>query len=136
MRKIININSGWDFTKENRTDTVNLPHTWNAVDGQSDKNYYRGKCSYRKTIQRYDGNVVLEINGANTRSCVFVNGNFVGEHINGHLLYLAGQRLRPEYQRTGIQHLHDQWGAVHLLLSGGHNYRDTLIRVSFPNSGA
>ena len=87
MRKVININSGWDFTKENRTETVNLPHTWNAVDGQSDKNYYRGKCSYRKTIQRYDGNVVLEINGANTRSCVFVNGNFVGEHINGYGMF-------------------------------------------------
>ena len=87
MRKIININSGWDFTKENRTETVNLPHTWNAVDGQSDKNYYRGKCSYRKTIQRYDGNVVLEVNGANTRSCVFVNENFVGEHINGYGMF-------------------------------------------------
>ena len=74
MKKVININSGWDFTKENCTEKVNLPHTWNAVDGQSDKNYYRGKCSYKKTIQRYDGGVVLEINGANTRSEVFVNG--------------------------------------------------------------
>lgn len=87
MRKIININSGWDFTKENCTEKVNLPHTWNAVDGQSEKNYYRGKCSYRKMIQRYDGRVVLEINGANTRSQVFVNGDFVGEHINGYGMF-------------------------------------------------
>lgn len=87
MRKVININSGWNFTKEDKTEKVNLPHTWNAVDGQSDKNYYRGKCSYRKTIQRYDGNVVLEINGANTRSEVFVNGVFVGEHINGYGMF-------------------------------------------------
>lgn len=87
MRKIININSGWDFTKENCTEQVNLPHTWNAVDGQSEKNYYRGKCSYRKTVQRYDGDVVLELNGANTRSEVFVNGNFVGEHINGYGMF-------------------------------------------------
>lgn len=87
MRKVININSGWNFTKEDKTEKVNLPHTWNAVDGQSDKNYYRGKCSYRKTIQRYDGNVILEINGANTRSEVFVNGVFVGEHINGYGMF-------------------------------------------------
>lgn len=87
MRKVININSGWDFTKENQTEKVNLPHTWNAVDGQSDKNYYRGKCSYKKMIQRYDGTVVLEINGANTRSEVFVNGAFAGEHINGYGMF-------------------------------------------------
>ena len=87
MKKVININSGWDFTKENCTEKVNLPHTWNAVDGQSDKNYYRGKCSYKKTIQRYDGGVVLEINGANTRSEVFVNGAFAGEHINGYGMF-------------------------------------------------
>lgn len=87
MRKVININSGWEFTKEDKTEKVNLPHTWNAVDGQSDKNYYRGKCSYTKTIQRYDGNVVLEVNGANTRSKVFVNGTFVGEHINGYGMF-------------------------------------------------
>lgn len=87
MRKIININSGWNFEKENCTEKVNLPHTWNAIDGQSDKNYYRGKCSYRKTIQRYDGGVILEINGANTRSEVFVNGAFVGEHTNGYGMF-------------------------------------------------
>lgn len=87
MRKVININSGWDFTKENITEQVNLPHTWNAADGQSDKNYYRGKCSYRKTVQRYDGQVILEINGANTRSEVFVNGGFAGEHINGYGMF-------------------------------------------------
>lgn len=87
MRKIININSGWIFTKEGKPEKVNLPHTWNAVDGQSDRNYYRGKCSYQKTIQRYDGVTVLEINGANTRAEVFVNGVFAGEHINGYGMF-------------------------------------------------
>lgn len=84
MRKIICINEGWSFTKQGRTQKVNLPHTWNAIDGQSDKNYYRGKCSYQKEIKRYDGEVILEINGANTRCEVFVNNIFAGEHINGY----------------------------------------------------
>lgn len=84
MRKVICINDAWDFTKESVTEKVDLPHTWNAVDGQSEKNYYRGKCSYKKKIGRFDGGVILEINGANTRCEVFVNGTFVGEHINGY----------------------------------------------------
>lgn len=84
MRKKICINKAWLFTIKGATSTVDLPHTWNAIDGQSDKNYYRGKCSYRKTIGQYDGEVVLEINGANTLCLVYVNGILVGEHINGY----------------------------------------------------
>ena len=34
MRKINNINEGWDFTKDGVTQKINLPHTWNNVDGQ------------------------------------------------------------------------------------------------------
>lgn len=87
MRKKICINDSWSFTKQGVTETVNLPHTWNAVDGQSDKNYYRGKCSYKKTVGQYDGEVILEINGANTRCEVFINGVSVGEHTNGYSIF-------------------------------------------------
>ena len=87
MRKKICINDGWSFTKQGVTETVNLPHTWNAVDGQTDKNYYRGKCSYKKTIGQYNGEVLLEINGANTRCEVFINGVSVGDHINGYSMF-------------------------------------------------
>jgi beta-galactosidase len=62
MRKTILINEGWKFVKENiglkgafekSVETVNLPHTWNAIDGQDDGNdYYKGTCWYEKTFKK------------------------------------------------------------------------------------
>ena len=48
MRKIININRKWAFAKEaeipaaipEKWNFVNLPHTWNAIDGQDGVNDY------------------------------------------------------------------------------------------------
>ena len=34
MRKITSLNPDWQFTNKYRTETVYLPHTWNAKDGQ------------------------------------------------------------------------------------------------------
>ena len=34
MRTVVNINQGWNFIKEaNALEVVNLPHTWNNIDG-------------------------------------------------------------------------------------------------------
>ena len=55
MRNIKNINENWVFVKENEKSTVNLPHTWNGIDGQDGGNdYYRGKCTYIKEIAKVD----------------------------------------------------------------------------------
>ena len=40
MRNVIRINDGWLFTLDVKTETVNLPHTWNAFDGQDGTNGY------------------------------------------------------------------------------------------------
>ena len=62
MRKIINVNEGWNFfkgtadvnAKENGV-LINLPHTWNATDGQDGGNdYFRGSCVYAKTFAKAD----------------------------------------------------------------------------------
>ncbi len=90
MRKIININEGWEFKKAGATETVNLPHTWNGIDGQGgfdSPDYWRGKCSYTKNIPAYDGRVFIEINGANTVCEVFVNGVYAGSHDNGYSMF-------------------------------------------------
>lgn len=35
MRKTININANWEFSKDNTIfEAINLPHTWNNLDGQ------------------------------------------------------------------------------------------------------
>ena len=33
MSETIVLNTGWTFTKEEHSEPVTLPHTWNAVDG-------------------------------------------------------------------------------------------------------
>ena len=56
MRNIVNLNRKWCFSKlaeeapvalPQKWDFVNLPHSWNAIDGQDgDSDYYRGPCWY------------------------------------------------------------------------------------------
>ncbi len=90
MRKIVNINGGWEFTQAGVTQTVDLPHTWNGIDGQGGTDtseYWRGKCAYKKIIPDYDGRVYIEINGANTVCEVFVNGIYAGSHDNGYSMF-------------------------------------------------
>ena len=62
MRTIVNLNKGWQFYKkadlsavlaDGKGEAVDLPHTWNAVDGQDGGNdYYRGTCSYTTAAWR------------------------------------------------------------------------------------
>ena len=46
MRTTINLNNDWQFTgPDGKTIAVNVPHTWNAIDGQDGGNdYWRGEC--------------------------------------------------------------------------------------------
>ena len=92
MREIRNINSDWLFSKNNNNfDLINLPHTWNAIDGQSASDYYRGACTYTKTFSKpklADGEqIYLEINGANSSSTVSLNGKVLAHHDGGYSTY-------------------------------------------------
>ncbi|MBQ2898607.1 MAG: glycoside hydrolase family 2 protein [Oscillospiraceae bacterium] len=90
MRSILNINSDWLFAKPGcETENVNLPHSWNSVDGQDGGNdYFRGTCRYTKTIAKSEipesDRVYLEINGANSSATVYVNGKEVANHDGGY----------------------------------------------------
>ena len=95
MRKIININENWIFTK-NTTDItirdgekINLPHTWNKDDGYDGGNdYFRGSCLYFKKLNKQDLPVAdryyLEFNGANSSADVFVGGEKLAHHDGGY----------------------------------------------------
>lgn len=50
MRKIDTLSTGWNFIKlGSAPEVVEIPHTWNAVDGTDGGNdYYRGVCRYEK----------------------------------------------------------------------------------------
>lgn len=86
MRKV-NINSDWEFEKEGVKSVVSLPHTWNGADGQSTKDYYKGKCVYRKKLGKADGVCYIEFNGANSVTEVFINKNKVGVHKGGYSMF-------------------------------------------------
>jgi len=98
MRKIININNGWQFVKgvENvlecdysSAEVVNVPHSWNALDGQDGGNdYFRGTCVYAKALNIKDfpeaEKYYLEINGANSSADVYLDGEHVAHHDGGY----------------------------------------------------
>ncbi len=97
MREIININRKWSFRKGSGAvesvpadwDFVNLPHTWNAIDGQDgDNDYYRGVCCYAKVISRSEFPEAecyyLEFKGANSIADVYIGGKKLAHHEGGY----------------------------------------------------
>lgn len=100
MRSQINLNHGWRFIRQNEEQAVdanyrddhwnevNIPHTWNAIDGANGYEYYQGACWYRKTFKlepSYEGNqLYVEFNGANSITDVYVNGLHAGQHKGGY----------------------------------------------------
>ena len=90
MRKEYFINENWLFRYHDGTETVlNIPHTWNAKDGQDGGNdYWRGTCVYEKQFSApvYQNNerVYLDFAGVNASAKVMVNGTTVMIHDGGY----------------------------------------------------
>ncbi len=90
----LNWNDCWLFTKDKTLnvadwESVKLPHTWNAKDGQDGGNdYYRGTCYYAKKLALADcggaEEVYLEFEGANSLADVYVNGKLATSHEGGY----------------------------------------------------
>ena len=98
MRTIISLNQKWAFTKmaeaipaemPEKWDIVNVPHCWNAIDGQDGGNdYHRGTCHYAKQLVKSELPVAdryyLEIQGANSSADVYVDGKHLCHHDGGY----------------------------------------------------
>lgn len=89
MREIISLNKNWTFTQNGQSTEVNLPHTWNAVDGQDGGNdYYRGTCLYTRILERpvmeAGTRVFLEVCGAAMSAKVSLNGQQLASHQGGY----------------------------------------------------
>ena len=114
MRTIQNINSAWFFLKGNSTIhteipadavSVDLPHTWNGLDGQDGGNdYFRGTCSYTKSICMdalpAADRIYLEINGANSSADVYLNGKHLAHHDGGYSTWRVD--LTKELQQNNL----------------------------------
>ena len=104
MRKEQLINDNWLFRYHDGTETVlNLPHTWNARDGQDGGNdYWRGTCVYEKTFPMPavspEERVYLQFEGVNASARVVLNGAAVMTHDGGYSTFrgdITGH-LKPE----------------------------------------
>ena len=98
MRQILSLNKKWAFTKEanavpetmpERWYWVNIPHSWNDIDGQDGgSDMYRGTAYYAKQIEKIDlptaGRYYLEVNGANSSASVYWNGKKLATHHGGY----------------------------------------------------
>lgn len=102
-----NINAAWRFTKDaalvtdahraitpEAWEAVDLPHTWNGIDGQDGGNdYHRGTCWYTKTLSAAElpaaDEIWLEFEGANASADVYVNGQLAAHHDGGYSLFRA-----------------------------------------------
>lgn len=96
MRNSISLNPNWKFSiKDQPAIEVNIPHTWNAIDGQDGGNdYYRGIGTYEKTFAKpdFDANtqdVYLEFCGVNATATVLLNGQKVASHDGGYSTFRA-----------------------------------------------
>ena len=96
----INMDPGWRFIRQDVTgaqnsnyndsawSVINLPHTWNNLDGEDGgNNYYRGIGWYRVHCA-VDGSYTnrhffLKFDGAFSVTDVYLNGNYLGEHQGG-----------------------------------------------------
>ena len=98
MRQIYNFNTKWAFSKEaleapttmpERWNWVNIPHTWNNIDGQDGGNdLYRGTAFYAKELEKMDlpkaDRYFLEIQGANSSAILYINGKKLANHDGGY----------------------------------------------------
>ncbi len=103
MRHIINWNRKWAFTKNadavpevmpERWDYVNVPHSWNGIDGQDGgDDYYRGTCYYAKELVRADlpeaDRYYLQFDGTNASASLYIDGKLIASHDGGYSTWRA-----------------------------------------------
>ena len=104
MRTIICLNEDWKFIQQDvglpnalptEWETVQLPHTWNAVDGHDGNGGYdRRQCWYAKTFPTpkqplAGGRTYVEVLAAGQQATVYVNGTQVVYHEGGYSIFRA-----------------------------------------------
>ena len=102
------LNQEWAFRYyDGSVQTVNIPHTWNNLDGQDGGNdYYRGTCTYEKSFPAPacspNERIYLEFRGVNASAKVTLNGHQVMTHDGGYSTFRKDvtEYLQPENHLT------------------------------------
>ncbi len=113
MRQTVNLNRKWAFVMAPQgvpsampapAYYVNLPHTYNAIDGQDGGgDYFRGTCAYIKSLSCEElpegEKLFLEIRGANSSADVYVGGRHLAHHDGGYSTWRVD--VTDSVSRTG-----------------------------------
>ena len=96
MRSTTKLMKNWQFTgPDGKTVAVDLPHTWNNIDGQDGGNdYWRGTCIYKTqfaapAFDKDTQQVWLQFEGVNASAKVTLNGVEVTRHDGGYSTFRA-----------------------------------------------
>ena len=114
MRNIVSFNDNWKFIKnaadeveaaKGEGESIALPHTWNAVDGQDGGNdYHRGTCWYVKKFAKPEKNetdkAYLEFCGAAMTAEIYLNGEKISRHEDGYSTFRVEITERLEEENT------------------------------------
>lgn len=114
MRNIVSFNDNWKFIKnaadeveaaKGEGESIALPHTWNAVDGQDGGNdYHRGTCWYVKKFAKPEKNetdkAYLEFCGAAMTAEIYLNGEKISRHEGGYSTFRVEITERLEEENT------------------------------------
>lgn len=134
MRNVINFNRGWKFIQKDAGlpaafpedwQDVDLPHTWNAVDGHDGNGSYdRGSYWYAKTFVAPKqplpgGRVYVEILAAGQQARVYVNGKEAVYHEGGYSIFRADV---TDLCRTDAENL--------LVINCSNEYKDSVYPQS------
>lgn len=134
MRNIINLNKDWRFIQNDAGlpdhlpadwSRVDLPHTWNAVDGHDGNGSYdRGRYWYAKSFATpkqplAGGRVYVEVLAAGQQAAVYVNGSEVVYHEGGYSTF-----------RADITELCKAEGENLLVIACSNEYKDSVYPQS------
>ena len=104
MRNLIHLNQDWRFIQKDAGlpqtlpedwQKINLPHSWNAVDGHDGNGSFdRGRYWYAKSFETprqplAGGRVYVEFPAAGQQATVYVNGTEVAYHEGGYSAFRA-----------------------------------------------
>jgi len=80
----------WEFSKDGENwETVTVPHSYNALDGPTQK-YYRGKAHYRREIKVPGGkNAYVLFEGAAQAAEVYLDGEMLKAHKGGYTPFVV-----------------------------------------------
>ena len=111
MRSTTTLMKNWQFTgPDGKTVTVDLPHTWNNIDGQDGGNdYWRGSCTYKTSFAApaFDPaaqQVWLQFEGVGDSAKVSLNGTEIANHDGGFSTFRVDitARLKEQNELTVI----------------------------------